>query len=103
MSWATHHIQRLAAGQTVEFRPRGGSMRGRIESGQRVTVEPLDGPLSVDDIVLCRVRGHHYLHLVKAVRGHGDQRRYLIGNNRGGLNGWISRTAIYGKCIAVER
>jgi hypothetical protein len=52
--------------------------------------------------VLCRCKGNVYVHLVKAIRGHGDQRRYLIGNNRGGLNGWVNRAAIHGVVVAVE-
>ena len=75
-------------------------MAGRVASGQLCTVEPLreGDPLRVGDIVLCRVRGSEYLHLVHAIRAE----RYLIGNNRGGLNGWIGRPAIFGRCISVE-
>jgi hypothetical protein len=74
-------------------------MRGRIESGQLCTVAPVDPEtIAVDDIVLCRVRGAEYLHIVKAVQ---DQ-RYLIGNNRGRINGWIGAHSIFGKCIKVE-
>lgn len=74
-------------------------MRGRIESGQRVTLDP-DLEPDVGDAVLCRVRGSVYLHLVKAVEGRGRRRRYLIGNNRGGTNGW-TRT-VYGVATKVE-
>ena len=98
MGWATGHIARLARGETVRFRPRGHSMRGKIESGQLVTVEPTAGPLEVGDIVLCKVHGQEYLHLIKAVQGE----RYQIGNNRGKVNGWVSRGAIFGKCVGVE-
>jgi hypothetical protein len=80
MGWATAHIARLLRGETVQFRPRGDSMRGRIESGQLCTVEPVDpATLEVGDIVLCKANGQQYLHLVKAIQGS----RYLIGNNRG--------------------
>lgn len=34
MGWATKHIARLRAGETVTFRPTGESMKGRIEPGQ---------------------------------------------------------------------
>jgi hypothetical protein len=44
-------------------------MRGRIESGQLCTVAPIDpARLAVGDIVLCRVRGNDYLHIVKAIQ-----------------------------------
>lgn len=99
MGWATGHIERLRAGETVSFRPRGNSMTGKIESGQLCTVEPVDPAiLAVGDIVLCKVNGQEYLHLVKAVQGP----RFQIGNNRGKINGWVTANAIFGKCIAVE-
>lgn len=94
MSWATSHIQRLQAGETVSFRPRGHSMTGIINNGDLVTVQPLtekDAPQK-GDVVLCKVKGSQYLHLVKAVQGD----RYQIGNNKGGINGWISRSGIFG-------
>jgi hypothetical protein len=73
-------------------------MRGKIESGQLCTVEPVDPALlQVGDIVLCKVNGRQYLHLVKAVQGD----RFQIGNNRGRINGWISRNGIYGKCTRI--
>ena len=100
MRWADSHIARLAQGETVQFRPRGHSMVGKISSGQLCTVQPLaDGDeLALDDIVLCRVKGNQYLHLVKAIQGE----RFQIGNNRGGINGWITRRQIFGRLIAVE-
>ena len=41
MGWATKYIEQLSRGETVQFRPRGNSMSGKIENGQRVTVAPL--------------------------------------------------------------
>jgi len=100
MSWATPHIARLRAGETVSFRPRGQSMRPRIESGALCTLAPVEAVLAlrVGDVVLCSVRGTHYLHLIKAVNGD----RYLIGNNRGGVNGWVGVRCIYGRLVSVE-
>ena len=99
MGWAAFHIERLRQGESVSFRPRGHSMSGKIESGQLCTVEPLDASaLSVGDIVLCRVRGAEYLHLIKAIQG----ARYQIGNNRGRINGWIGRNSIFGRLVSVE-
>ena len=100
MGWATGHIARLRSGETVQFRPRGHSMKGKIDSGQLCTVVPVADPatLEVGDIVLCKVNGQQYLHLIKAIQGP----RFQIGNNRGGVNGWISAGGIYGLCIRVE-
>ena len=100
MTWATNYIARLCAGETISFRPRGNSMVGRIESGQLVTVEPvtLDTELVIDDIVLCKVAGNDYLHLISAI----DLPRYQISNNRGYINGWTNINKIYGKVIKIE-
>jgi hypothetical protein len=99
MGWAAHYITQLKAGETVQFRPRGDSMRGKINSGQLCTVEPIDATtLQVGDIVLCKVRGVEYLHLIKAIKGN----QFQIGNNRGGINGWISANAVFGKCTKIE-
>lgn len=101
MGWADAYIEKLSRGETVQFRPRGNSMTGKIESGQLCTVEPLhdDSTLDVDDVVLCRVNGSQYLHLVKALQGD----RIQIGNNRGGINGWITRRQIFGRLVRIER
>jgi hypothetical protein len=99
VGWATGYIEQLLKGETVSFRPRGHSMRGKVDNGALVTVEPVgERALAVGDIVLCKVNGQQYLHLIKAIRGPTFQ----IGNNRGGINGWISRAGIYGVLIAVE-
>lgn len=98
MGWATGYIELLKKGEEVKFRPRGSSMKGKIESGQSCTVKPVSKEdISVGDIVLCKVNGGQYLHIVKAIQGE----RYKIGNNRGHINGWTSIGSIYGKCIRI--
>jgi hypothetical protein len=98
MGWASQFITQLQRGQTVQLCPRGDSMRGKIESGQLSTIEPVDpASLAVGDIVLCKVRGRQYLHLIKAIQ----QGRIQIGNNRGRINGWISANSVYGKCTRI--
>ena len=100
MSWATHHIEKLKLGETVSFRPRGHSMSGKIASGDLCTVAPVQPEeLEVGDIVLCKVAGAQYLHLIKARQGE----RFQIGNNHGRINGWIGPNAIFGRCIRVEK
>jgi SOS-response transcriptional repressor LexA len=99
MSWAKYAKEGLARGETVQIRPRGHSMKGKVDDGALVTVAPVDpDTLEVGDIVLVRVHGADYLHMVKAI----DRGRFLIGNNRGGTNGWVGRNAIFGRAIAIE-
>ena len=99
MGWATRYIERLLAGETVSFRPRGHSMTGRISSGQLCTVVPVvHATLAVGDIVLCRVRGNEYLHLIHAIQ----DGRFQIANNHGFINGWIGAASIFGKCIRID-
>ena len=104
MGWAANYIKKLVEKkEIIQFRPRGDSMRGRIESGQLVTVEPVSSfySLSPGDIVLCRVAGHEYLHLIKSIDV--GEKRFLIANGRGREKGWTSVDRIYGKVTKVER
>ena len=75
-------------------------MKGKIESGQLCTVEPVRdfALLQKDDVVLCKVNGREYLHLFKAIQG----ARFQIGNNRGLINGWIGANGIYDKLVKIE-
>ncbi len=100
MGWASLYIAKLKDGETVSFRPRGHSMKGKIESGQLCMVEPIvdHSTLEKGNIVLCKVNGCEYLHLIKAIQGP----RFQIGNNRGRINGWIGANSIFGKCVSVE-
>ena len=67
---------------------------------QLCTVEPAaPANVRVGDIVLCKVRGAEYLHLVKAMQGEG----FKIGNIRGFINGWIGANGIFGRLVGVER
>ena len=97
--WATHAIDTLRLGNTVQIRPRGHSMKGKVGDGDLVTLAPYsDADPEVGDIVLATVRGKVYLHLVRAIRDHS----YQIGNNRGHINGWAGRGNIHGKAVKVE-
>lgn len=99
MSWAKYAIEALQRKERVQIRPRGNSMRGKVNDGNLVTLDPCDpATLKVDDIVLVRVSGRDYLHLIRA----RDGNRFQIGNNKGGINGWVGPQAIYGKAVKVE-
>lgn len=95
MGWASRAIAKLQTGASVTIRPRGHSMRGLVEDGQIVKVDPIssEDEICKGDIVLCRVKGREYLHLIHAV----GPRSYLIGNARGHLNGWVPRSHIFGR------
>lgn len=99
LGWVNEAMAGLREGQNVEIRPQGGSMRGRIESGQRVTLAPVDpAAVQVDDVVLVEWKGSHLLHLVKEL----SPTEVLIGNNLGKINGWAPRTAIVAKAIQMH-
>ena len=73
-------------------------MRGRIESGQQVTIAPAKlEALAVGNVVFVRWKGGYLLHLVKELRGDD----VLIGNNLGRINGWAKRTDVLG--VVVEK
>lgn len=106
MGWATNYIAKLLAGETVTFRPRGNSMTGKIDNGQLVVVEPVGpngiGGYAVGDVVLCKVGGNQYLHLVKAFRGGEIGDEVQIANNHGYVNGWTKRANVYGRVCQIE-
>ena len=65
-----------------------------IKSNQPVTLEPVtqDTELNINDIVFCKVRGNYYTHKITKIKGN----RYLISNNKGHDNGWVSKSSIFG-------
>jgi hypothetical protein len=98
MGWVNDARKELAAGRQVQVRPVGGSMRGRIESGQLVTLAPVDpAEVRAGDVVLVEWRGNFLLHLVKEVQ----DGQLLIGNNLGKVNGWVPASAVVGKVASV--
>ena len=94
--WAAPHIAALARGERVQFRPVGGSMKPIIESGDLVEARPVDREPRRQDVVLVQVDKFTYIHLIHDVKFEDGRRQFLIGNNRGGRNGWVPREAIYG-------
>ena len=53
--------------------------------------------LKKNDIVLCKVKGHIYLHKISAINGN----RFQISNNHKHVNGWVSRNCLYGKVVEI--
>ena len=96
-----HVWSRVAAGETVTFRPRGNSMTGLVPDNATVVVAPAHAPaLEVGDVVLVRVSGAYYLHKVIGVDR--PRQRLRIGNNRGGVNGWTSAANAVGVAVSVN-
>lgn len=82
----------LRAGKSTTVVPHGNSMTPRIRSGQTVSLIPVTAPLEKGNVVLVKVRGRVYLHRILACDGD----RVLIGNNHGGINGWVTADSVYG-------
>ena len=98
MGWVNDALRELSAGRNVQIRPSGGSMRGRIESGDLVTLAPVTpSEVRVDDIVLVRWKGDYLLHLIREIRGE----EIVIGNNLGKINGTVEGSDIRGRVIEV--
>lgn len=87
-------VEPLRQGKTVTARGLGSSMTPLVQSGEIVTLVPVitTTKLAKGDIVLARVNGRLYLHLVRA-QAAGE---VLIANNHGRVNGWTARANVYG-------
>lgn len=92
--------EKLREGHICKVTGIGNSMTPILKSKQPVICIPVtkDTILKKRDIVMCKVNGHYYLHLIWSLKS-GD--RYLIGNNHGWPNGVISRNQIYGKVVEI--
>jgi phage repressor protein C with HTH and peptisase S24 domain len=90
-------VEKLLAGETIISKESGNSMLPLIKSKQPVKIEPATWEdVEVDDIVYVKVHGNLYTHLVKAK---DPLKGVLIGNNKGGLNGWSKN--VYGKIVEI--
>jgi hypothetical protein len=90
-------VEKLLAGETIISKEPGNSMLPLIKSKQPVKIEPATWEdVEVDDIVYVKVHGNLYTHLVKAK---DSLKGVLIGNNKGGLNGWSKN--VYGKVVEI--
>lgn len=92
--------EHLRNGETCKVIGIGNSMTPILQSRQPVIVKPVteDTVLEKKDIVLCKVNGHYYLHLIHAI---GPDGRCMIGNNHGHMNGWTPRKQIFGKVVEI--
>lgn len=89
--------EKLLVGETIISKEPGNSMIPLIKSRQPVELTPITWEeVNEGDIVFCKVAGNYYTHLVKAVN---KDKGCLIGNNRGGINGWTKK--IFGKVTKI--
>lgn len=99
MNWADRYIEILDEKGKVSFKPKGNSMQPKIYSGDLCILLKVEKSLyRVGDIVLCKVNGRQYLHLISAIKNN----RFQISNNKNFVNGWVSHSSIYGLCVQVE-
>jgi hypothetical protein len=92
--------EKLRSGEVCKVRGIGNSMTPILKSKQDVICIPVteNTILKKHDIVLAKVKGHWYLHLIHAIK---NDTLYLIGNNHNHMNGWVSRACIYGKVVEI--
>jgi hypothetical protein len=101
-SYYANLIARLRAGEEVVHRGKGNSMVPLIYSGQSVRLKYVEPELiRKGDIVLCKVRGSVFDHLVTGIRGNEETLEFQISNNHGHVNGWTRAKNIFGKVIEV--
>lgn len=91
-------ISNLKDGKDITLRPSGNSMTPMIFSKQKITVSPIIEDLKIGDIVYSKVKGKYYFHLISAI----DNDRVQISNNHGHVNGWTSKSKVYGIVTKVE-
>lgn len=94
MNWKEEELKK---GKTIISKEAGNSMLPLIKSKQPVKLAPAKWEdCKEGDIVYCKVKGRYYTHLVKGIN---KEKGCLIGNNRGGINGWTKN--IIGKVIEI--
>ena len=92
--------EHLKNGETCKVVGFGQSMTPILKSGQPVICIPVteNTVLKKKDIVLCKVKGSYYLHMISSIKNGVS---YQISNNHGHVNGTISRNSIYGKVVEI--
>ena len=93
--------EHLMAGETCYVVGIGNSMTPILRSRQAVIVSPVtdEVELKKKDIVLSKVHGHYYLHLIHGIKDNGNL--FLIGNNHGHMNGLVNRKNVFGKVVEI--
>ena len=94
MKWKVEKLQNC---ETFITKEKGNSMVPLIYSNQEHKLAPAKWEdLEIGDITYCKVKGRFFTHLVKAK---DPNKGVLIGNNKGGINGWTKQ--VFGKVIEI--
>lgn len=96
--------EHLKARETCKVTGIGQSMTPILKSRQPVICEPVteETVLKKRDIVMCKVKGHYYLHLIWSIKkGKNGTEMYLIGNNHNHANGTVGRSQIFGRVVEI--
>lgn len=91
--------EKLLKDEIVSFTAHGESMSPRIDDKSKVTVCPIkeETIININSVVFCKVKGSYLLHKVKATKTTKNKKqKFLIANNKGHENGWVSRSGIFG-------
>lgn len=93
-------LDRLANGETiVGYKESGNSMTPLISHREPINLSPVNtSKLEVGDIVLAKVSGRFYTHIIYAIK----EGRVQIGNNHGHINGWTPLEKVYAIVSAVD-
>ena len=93
--------EKLNNGKTVyRYKEGGNSMLPRLKSNQPVDLMPVneDTLLKKHSIVFCKVNGRYVTHLITGIKG----KQYQISNNKGYVNGWVTRKSIFGLVVKIH-
>ena len=99
MGWVKDALRELQQTGICHIRPIGGSMRGKIESGQLVTLKKIQPEeVEIEDVIFVKWKNNYLLHLAKKI----SENDILIGNNIGKINGWIPKENVIAKVILIH-
>ena len=95
-----YNLLKSGNNNTVTAVAKGNSMSKYIKNGSRVGIKKYNKnkhKLNIGNIVLCKIKGNIYLHLIGAIRTNKKSRkRYRIESQSGHVNGWIGDDNIAG-------
>ena len=112
MSWHVPVVEKLSRGETVRVRARRGVVSPPVDPRKTLVLVPVlpAAPKSgsvreraqVGDVVLCEVRGMHWIHPIGAIRSVNGRQLYQITTHRGEVRGWVSLASLKGKLHSIE-